>query len=457
MRSIYVRKNNIKTTSTRQRYLTSESKQEHLITYTDLEVIPEFKSINKELVIELPNELMDYKGLGDKQFWAGINERYINNFKHHTGYDRVAGAIHLNATGTNLHLHLSYIDRKLEATPKTAKRDSYVYVSTGARLKKKDYEESNPNHLKVARGDVLLDFDKVSNEQKLEWKEFMLGDNSNSAKFELRREIRATLQDDSLHFSKCQESGLDIWVQKSLLKGYKDLFKSLNNTILQEYGYTPKYVSNEKLQENGFLPYKKVGKILNDTPNEVQETIIEHNNVVKEYNDTLAREVISNEELTYEAKCDVINELKEENKYSGDKNNTQKQNFVAKTEHVRVLLGEIRLKVERKLEGIYDWARELTELGKREDRGNEAVATGFGSEGTTVSERLSTIGQEDNGTGRVRQVFENVGSELKTQRTSLEQAEENRDRELHERTTIREEEVERPNRRIRRPTYDFEL
>lgn len=395
--------------------------------------------------------------IGDKQFWAGINERYINNFKHHTGYDRVAGAIHLNESGTNLHLHLSYIDRKLEATPKTAKRDSYVYVSTGARLKKKDYEESNPNHLKVARGDVLLDFDKVSNEKKLEWKEFMLGDNLNSAKFELRREIRATLQDDSLHFSKCQESGLDIWVQKSILKGYKDLFKSLNNTILQEYGYAPKYVSNEKLQENGFLPYKKVGKILDDTPNEVQETIIEHNNVVKEYNDTLAREVVSNDEIKFEDKREIINELKAENKYSGDKNNTRKQNFVGKTEHVRILLSELRLKVERKLEGLYDWAREFSSFGKAEDRRDGAVATRVRGEGATAGSRLSTIGQENNGTGRVRQVFENVGSELKEQRASLEQTEETRDRELYKGTTKREEEIRKPDRSIRRPTYDFEM
>lgn len=457
MRSIYVRKNNIKTTSTRQRYLTSESKQEHLITYTDLEVIPEFKSINKELVIELPNELMDYKGLGDKQFWAGINERYINNFKHHTGYDRVAGAIHLNATGTNLHLHLSYIDRKLEATPKTAKRDSYVYVSTGARLKKKDYEESNPNHLKVARGDVLLDFDKVSKEQKLEWKEFMLGDNSNSAKFELRREIHATLQDNSLHFSKCQESGLDIWVQKSILKGYKDLFKSLNNTVLQEYGYTPKYVSNEKLQENGFLPYKKVGKILDGTPNEVQETIIEHNNVVKEYNDTLTREVISNDEIIFEDKREIISELKAENKYSGDKNNTRKQNFVAKTEHIRILLGELWLKVERKLEGIYDWARELTEIGKKEDRGNEVMATGVEREGDGIRTGRKSIGERLSSLNFEIEAVDTSSASLGEEIERMERRAEERERQVFEESIKREENAAKRSQRVRRPSFDFEL
>lgn len=117
MKNIYLRKTNIKTTSNRQAYLTSESKQEHLITYTDLDIQSEFKTINKELVIELPNEVMNHKGLGDSEYWAGLNQRYINNFKHKTGYEHVAGAIHLNSTGTNLHMHLSYIDRKLEKKP----------------------------------------------------------------------------------------------------------------------------------------------------------------------------------------------------------------------------------------------------------------------------------------------------------------------------------------------------
>lgn len=457
MKSIYLRKNNIKTTATRQSYLTSDSKQEHLITYTDLNTSDEFKSINKELVIELPNEIMDHKGLGDSEYWAGLNQRYINNFKHKTGYEHVAGAIHLNATGTNLHMHLSYVDRKLEKEPRVAKRDMYVYTSTGARLKKQDYDETNPNHLKVARGDTLLDFDKVSNERKLEWKEYLLGEFDNKVKFELRREIRTLLTDNTTKYSKCIESGLDIWYQKKILSEYKELFRGLNNVILQEFGYQPKYIKQERMQENGFIPYKKVGKILNDTPNEVQETIIEHNQVVKEYNNALAKEVIYNEDLNFEDKREVIKELKEESKYSGAKNNTQKQNFVGKTEHIRLMLNTLKHKVERKLEVVYDWARELTDFGKREDRGNETVATGFGREGTSVSERLSTIGQEDNRTGRVRQVFENVGSELKTQRTSLEQAEENRDREFYEGTTIREEEIKRPNRSIRRSTYDFEL
>ncbi len=89
------KENNIKTTSTRQRYLTSESKQEHLITYTDLEVIFEFKSINKELVIELSNELMDSKRL-EVNSSGLVLTRDINNIKHHTSYNRFAGAIHLN-------------------------------------------------------------------------------------------------------------------------------------------------------------------------------------------------------------------------------------------------------------------------------------------------------------------------------------------------------------------------
>lgn len=450
MRSIYVRKNNIKTTSTRQSYLTSHSKQEHLVTYTDLEVLPDFKSINKELVIELPNELMDYKSLDDKEFWSGINQRYINNFKHHTGYDCVAGAIHLNATGTNLHLHLSYIDRKLESTPKVAKRDSYVYTSTGARLKRVDYDETNPNHLKVACGDVLLDFDKVSNEQKQKWKEFMLGDCDKTAKFELRREICATLQDTSLNYSKCKESGLDIWVQKSILKGYKELFKSLNNTILLECGYKGKYVSNEKLQENGFLPFKKVGKILDNTPNEVQQTIIEHNKVVKEYNSTLARDVISNDELQFEDKRDIISELKVENKYSGLKDNTRKQNFVGKTEHIKVMLYNLKLKVERKLEEYYDWTRNLADFGKKENRRDERVATGTGRMGTSIGERLSTLEFENGGTDQSSPRFAERSE-------SLEQRKAESRRKLHEGTVEQREETEKSNRRTRRPSLDFEM
>lgn len=457
MKNIYLRKTNIKTTTTRQAYLTSVSKQEHLITYTDLDILSEFKTINKELVIELPNEIMDHKSLNDSEYWAGLNERYINNFKHHTGYEHVAGSIHLNATGTNLHMHLSYVDRKLEKKPRVAKRDMYVYTSTGTRLKKNEYEESNPNHLKVAKGDTLLDFDKVSNEQKLEWKEFMLGDNNSKAKFELRREIRATLTDNSLKYSKCLESGLDIWYQKKMLSEYKELFRGLNNIVLQEFGEQTKYVKQERMQENGFIPYKKVGKILNNTPNEIQETIIEHNKVVNEYNMALKNKVIQNEELKHEDKRELIKQLKEDNKYTGTKNNTQKQNFVGKTEHIRVLLNTLMVKVENKIEGVYDWARELTRIGKREDRGNESMATGVGREGSnsrtrreSIGEQLSNLNFEIGGTEASSSGFEKTRSEL-------EQKETNRDREFYNRTHGREEESTKRNKKVKRSTFEFEF
>lgn len=308
MRNIYVRRTGIKTSATRQDYLTSKSKQEHLLAYSELDLKEEFKNINKEMVIELPNELMDQHSLDNKYCWEVIGKYYVNSFKANSGYEHVAYAIHLNSSRTNLHMHLSYIDRTLDNTPKLAKRDSCIYVSTGTKLKKSDYNESNPNHLKISKGDILLDYDKVSNEQKQEWKAFMLGGNPNKAKFDLRREIKDTLQDTSNSYSNCLEGGVDPRLLKSSLNEYKELFKELNNQLLNEYGYNSKYVVGD-MQELGLLPYKKVGKLVNDIPNEIQKNIINYNNSVKEFNNLVQESILDEVRIPKAKKLDLIEEI----------------------------------------------------------------------------------------------------------------------------------------------------
>lgn len=284
MKQIYLRQSSISTSSVRQSYLTSDEKQEYLLAHNELELLPEFKNINKELVIELPNEFLN-------EFYNVENEAgdlldlYISKFKELTNYENVSGAIHLNSNQTNLHMHLSYVDRKFEEIENIYKKDRYIYTS-GKPLKMKDYDENNPQHIKVKSGEAKLNFDLID-ASKLEEYLKKLKDNtvSNSEKFNLRREIiKETSQPTIKKWTSCLESNKDILSVKDTSNTYKKHFRELNNSVLKQYGYDEKYISKEKYDSLGLLSTKKVGKLVDDKPNKIQKNILKYNEYVEEYN-----------------------------------------------------------------------------------------------------------------------------------------------------------------------------
>lgn len=317
MKILYLRKSNIKYSNIRQNYLISEDKQEHLLYSSNLNFDYDFKNINKELVIELPNELMASVDNNELSY-EDIHNFYVDKFKKISGYQNVAASIHLNHSKSNLHMHLSYVDRKLESKPKLAKKDMYIYSSSGKRIRDKSkYDRFNPNHLKIKKGETLLDYSKIDDVTKSMFKTILTSkpnkDSSLDDKFALRDRIKHTYKMESeFKYSKCKESGLNIVEQKKILNFYKKEFTNLGNALLLEYNYDSKYVSKGDFKKFGLETQKKIGKV-NKKENTIQENNSLYNNIVKEYNNTLLSFMLD-DSIDDKSKMSIINEEKQRKK-----------------------------------------------------------------------------------------------------------------------------------------------
>lgn len=355
MKIMYLRKSNIFNSFLRQNYLISNDKQEHLLFSSSLDDLLDFKNINKELVLELPNELNDVV-LNSNTSFNDIHDLYVNKFKQLTGYDNVSMAIHFNSSKTNLHAHLSYVDRHVITKYHVAKKDMYVYTSTGKRLKKQDYNEANPNHLLIKKGEQLLDYSNIDHSLIQKYKDDLSINSSLSVKeqFELRRHIKDTYKKiDTLEYSKCLESGLSLLEQKKLLNSYKEEFKEFNNELLADFGFKPKYVDKDSYTKFGFETKKKIGKV-NDKLNTIQKNNIKYNKIIDEYNESLL-ELIQNKDIKKDLRKNLVKE-EVQRKQEYNKKNTVNKYKEEKLNHMIKKLMNLK-------EGI-DNINNLIEAGK---------------------------------------------------------------------------------------------
>lgn len=279
-RRMYLRRTKIKNISKRQDYLTSKKKQEYLLSYSTLNMNENFKNISKEIILELPNEFVEIHD--DPNLELNIHEirkLYEDVFRKHTGYENIASAIHMNKKETNLHIHLTYIDRVKELD--VLKTDKYIYASTGKEIKQRSkYDENNPNHLKIEKGSPNFNYDDLFSEQEIIDNKKRLGRYSkldNKKKFQLRREIESKLVNNKVYkYSNCIENDKNLNEIKEMTDSWNNIYVELSNKVLEKANRKSFYMKKDD-ENNLSLPMKKIGKEINGEYNKVQEKIWEYN------------------------------------------------------------------------------------------------------------------------------------------------------------------------------------